>query len=860
MTFEFVDALARVFAYGASGGILFNVVDDLFVDARYLFGGFGGRRQLVTEEELRRVEEKRIAIMLPAWREADVIEQMLVRNVARLDYDRGHYDVFCGTYQNDPETRSCVDAVARRLSNVHNVVVSHDGPTSKADCLNSIYQAIVRHEERLARPFDILLMQDAEDVIHPLALRLYASLIPPNDFVQTPVFSLPLPKRAWVSATYIDEFAEHHLKEMHVREAIGGLVPSAGVGSAFARRAFAEIAAARGQRPFNVDSLTEDYEIGLHFRLAGRRAHFACRAVRRAGGGEEHIATREFFPDGFRASVRQRSRWILGIALQTWGQIGWRGPLAVRYCLWRDRKVLFTNVLLLVAYALCGYVAAREVGAYALGDGWTLERVVPARSGLSWILEINVAFALWRMAMKARMVGGLYGAGHALLSVPRLLVGNVIGILATARAVSQYAAHVVAGRPLRWLKTAHAFPYVEMSGGLSGGLSGEFGAGTVARRRLGEYLLEQHALSQVELDEALALHRATGARLGEVLRRARIVSPHAVVEALAHQFELSVAEPDPRAVSLALLRRLAEELAEELDVLPLEERDGVVLVAAAEPLGDGARQRLESAIGARVEARLTSRESLRSARERAYRRLASAALASGAPARDVALVSLASGARATPDRGKVLGLGLGFCAFHGVVPVRGSASRILCVAPLHAVVRTSIARRVGKVSELVVAPAAVVRVLLTKVEASIPRLADDRLGFGLDAVEWFSARPELPARSDVAHHARRARDAGLSPLEYLEERGLLSRIELSRARARTFGLRLCARGASPAGLLPPRAALQHDVTVLRRDAEGVVLAAPRPTPRLAQDVASLLSPMRVAWSVASKDSKERSSA
>jgi hypothetical protein len=35
---------------------------------------------------------------------------------------------------------------------------------------------------------------------------------------------------------------------------------------------------------------------------------------------EDVIATREYFPSGFRASVRQRARWITGIALQAWRQ------------------------------------------------------------------------------------------------------------------------------------------------------------------------------------------------------------------------------------------------------------------------------------------------------------------------------------------------------------------------------------------------------------------------------------------------------------------------------------------------------------------------------------------------------------
>lgn len=458
MILAFLDAAARVLAYGVGAAIFLNGLDELWVDANYFLRPSRRRRgDTVSVAGLRAVPMKRIAILVPAWHEADVIEEMLASNVLGVDYDPKRFDIFCGTYPNDLATQARVDAAAVYAPNVHKVVVPHDGPTSKADCLNSVYRAVVQHEHERGRRFDILLLHDAEDVIHPLSLRLYSALIPPNDFVQTPVFSLPLPTRRLVSGTYIDEFAEHHLKDMFVREAIGGIVPSAGVGTAFARDALEEIASSAALSPFNAESLTEDYEIGLRFRLAGKRMHFAYYALPGAAAHRGNvIATREFFPSKLRASIRQRSRWILGIALQTWAQLGWRGPPAVLYCLWRDRKALFTNTLQLLAYALVAYVAVR----WCLAPGAALERYRLAAHDtiLGWLLATNLGIALWRAAMKARFVERLYGPWQALLSVPRLVVGNVIAIVAMLRAVAQFARHRITGQPLRWLKTAHTFP------------------------------------------------------------------------------------------------------------------------------------------------------------------------------------------------------------------------------------------------------------------------------------------------------------------------------------------------------------------------------------------------------------------
>ena len=59
---------------------------------------------------------------------------------------------------------------------------------------------------------------------------------------------------------------------------------------------------------------------------------------------------REFFPDTFRTSYRQKARWRLGIAFQGWGSMGWRGSLATKYFLFRDRKGIVTSIVAVLAY------------------------------------------------------------------------------------------------------------------------------------------------------------------------------------------------------------------------------------------------------------------------------------------------------------------------------------------------------------------------------------------------------------------------------------------------------------------------------------------------------------------------------
>ena len=75
-----------------------------------------------------------IAILVPLWHEHAVIAAMLEHNFASIRYS--DYHIFAGCYPNDSLTQEAVRAVTERFPNVHMALCPHDGPTSKADCLN----------------------------------------------------------------------------------------------------------------------------------------------------------------------------------------------------------------------------------------------------------------------------------------------------------------------------------------------------------------------------------------------------------------------------------------------------------------------------------------------------------------------------------------------------------------------------------------------------------------------------------------------------------------------------------------------------------------------------------------------------
>jgi adsorption protein B len=99
-----------------------------------------------------------------------------------------NYQIFAGVYPNDAPTRDALGQAQRRWGNVQIATCPHDGPTSKADCLNWIYQRMLLYEEESGGPrFELVVTHDAEDVIHPDELRVINAHAGDYDFVQIPV-------------------------------------------------------------------------------------------------------------------------------------------------------------------------------------------------------------------------------------------------------------------------------------------------------------------------------------------------------------------------------------------------------------------------------------------------------------------------------------------------------------------------------------------------------------------------------------------------------------------------------------------------------------------------------------------------
>ena len=442
--------IAAELALFAGVGFLVFGANDVLVDLIYFLRR--GWRKIAVYSRYRRAfasfyvfnkDPGFIAVLLPAWDEAAVIASMLKATIERLDYDR--YRIFVGHYRNDPATKAAIVGVDDER--IEAVQVEADGPTTKADCLNHLYDALLSYELEHEVTAKAIVLHDAEDVVHRYELRIFDGLIDRAAVIQLPVLPLIDAHSRWVGGHYCDEFAEAHIKELVVRETVGAAIPLAGVGCAIARKPLAELAAMQDGKPFVGNSMTEDYELGLKLGALGHKTMFVRIPARPGERGV--VATRGHFPASLDAAVRQKARWLGGIALSGWDRLGWDGGIGEHWMRMRDRRGPLAALLILAAY-LAALLWSQLWIAEALGAP------VHARmdATLSMLMMINAGLLGWRILMRACFTTSAYGLGEGLLSIPRLIVGNVIAMLAAARAVSVH----LGGGAKRWDKTRHIFP------------------------------------------------------------------------------------------------------------------------------------------------------------------------------------------------------------------------------------------------------------------------------------------------------------------------------------------------------------------------------------------------------------------
>lgn len=426
--------------FGVSAATSISSLEDAFIDILSL----GIARCRLPRSVERSISIPKTAVFVANWHEEDVLGAMVEGNLARIPIPEVSF--FLGVYPNDVGTlRVAKELETKYPDRVRVIVNTLPGPTSKGQMLNEMFSQAFSNEDRP----ELAVLHDSEDVIDPRTFQVYATYAPDHDFIQVPVFSLDRGKGAHVASTYMDEFAERHTREMIVRNAVGATIPSAGVGTCITKKLATHFLRERGQVLMS-GTVTEDYILGIEAKRAGFKSAFAAISAN-AHDGLDFVATREFFPKTFTASIKQKTRWVYGINFEATQKLGWSGDLWDFYFFIRDRKGMITNFLPAMSLALFVFALFSDLDFTGLPP--SLQPIFIAS------LWINLYALVARYVVRVAACRQVYGTFDWIGVAVRWPLSNYINMAAVFFAWKIYLGESeFARKPIVWSKTAHELP------------------------------------------------------------------------------------------------------------------------------------------------------------------------------------------------------------------------------------------------------------------------------------------------------------------------------------------------------------------------------------------------------------------
>ncbi|WP_309888120.1 hypothetical protein [Archangium sp.] len=144
----------------------------------------------------------------------------------------------------------------------------------------------------------------------------------------------------------------------------------------------------------------------------------------------------------------------------------------------------------------------------------------------------------------------------------------------------------------------------------------------MARKRIGELLLERGAITTAQLEAALQAQQKTSQRLGAALVSLGAITEKTLAHALSEALGVPVMDLTARAPDWSAIHLLRPRFCEQHELFPvsLENVGGrrVLVVAMADPLDTAAVQEMEFITGLKVSMRVAPLSSVRAALQRYY--------------------------------------------------------------------------------------------------------------------------------------------------------------------------------------------------------------------------------------------------
>lgn len=245
-----------------------------------------------------RNENHRIAVLIAARNEENVIGQLLDSIHAQKNYPMDHVDIYVGA-------DNCTDDTARVARERGAIVFErHDTVhVGKGYVLNEMLKRIKRPGRK---HYDAYLVLDADNILDPNFISEIEKVYSSGYEIVTCYRNSKNYGDNWISAGYALWFLRESRYLNHARSLLGTSCAVSGTGFLFSRAVLEET----GPWPFHL--LTEDIEFSIHEILQGRKIAFCPDAV-----------LYDEQPTTFRQSWRQRLRWSKGY-LQVFQRYGTR--------------------------------------------------------------------------------------------------------------------------------------------------------------------------------------------------------------------------------------------------------------------------------------------------------------------------------------------------------------------------------------------------------------------------------------------------------------------------------------------------------------------------------------------------------
>jgi len=132
----------------------------------------------------------------------------------------------------------------------------------------------------------------------------------------------------------------------------------------------------------------------------------------------------------------------------------------------------------------------------------------------------------------------------------------------------------------------------------------------IARKKLGEILVEGGLLTLKQLEQALPFQKKSNLKLGQFLVREGIVSEVQIVDLVSNQLKLEKYRPDKHILDMELAQIIPADIAHKYSVAPLQKNGMLITVAMTDPIDINALDAIEVFTNLEAEAVICTEQQL----------------------------------------------------------------------------------------------------------------------------------------------------------------------------------------------------------------------------------------------------------